>query len=220
MSLGWVFMTHPSYPQNLLFSMALALAIASGVVGCGPQDRTSGQTEAPSSSDLGDSEATTPGADEATDSNTSSETVEGAESSPNEESTAFAEEDVEQTVEITANDQMKFNINAFEVGAGEVVKITLKNIGSMPKLSMGHNVVILKQDADLDAFVQEAMVAPTNDYIPPERTDEIVARTKMTGGGETDSVIFKAPDESGEYVFLCSFPGHYQIGMKGIMTVN
>src|SRR5215207_7020480 len=50
--------------------------------------------------------------------------------------------------EITANDAMKFNLTRFEVAAGQEVKLTLTNMGTMPKVAMGHNLVILKKDAD------------------------------------------------------------------------
>lgn len=128
--------------------------------------------------------------------------------------------EVSQTVEITANDQMKFNIEEFTVEAGSTVKIHLSNVGSMPKMSMGHNVTVLKQGTDEKAFVGAAAQASTNDYIPPDRTDAVIAHTKMLGGGEEDSVIFKVPSKKGEYPFLCSFPGHFQSGMKGTMVVR
>jgi len=115
---------------------------------------------------------------------------------------------------------MKFNLERFAVKAGSTVKIHLKNVGSMPKMSMGHNVVVLKQGTDEKAFVEAAIQAPANDYIPPTQTDAVIAHTKMLGGGEEDSIVFKVPSKKGNYTFLCSFPGHFQVGMKGTMIVN
>jgi azurin len=127
---------------------------------------------------------------------------------------------VTQTIELTANDQMKFNLERFMVQAGSTVEIHLKNIGSMPKMSMGHNVVVLKQGTDEKAFAEAAIQAPANDYIPPTMEDQVVAHTKMLGGGEEDSIVFKVPSKKGNYTFICSFPGHYQVGMKGTMMVK
>jgi azurin len=127
---------------------------------------------------------------------------------------------VSQTIELTANDQMKFNLERFAVKVGSTVKIHLKNVGSMPKMSMGHNVVVLKQGTDEKAFVEAAIQAPANDYIPQAQEDAVIAHTKMLGGGEDDSVTFKVPSKKGNYTFLCSFPGHFQVGMKGTMIVN
>ncbi len=123
-------------------------------------------------------------------------------------------------VVIKANDQMKFDIENFDVKPGETIRLVLDNVGTMPKFSMGHNVVILKLDADPAAFVEAAMNAAGNDYIPQGSEDQIVAHTKMLGGGEKDTITFTAPEQTGAYPFICSFPGHFQIGMKGTMTVK
>lgn len=129
-------------------------------------------------------------------------------------------EDVEKEVLITANDQMQFNLSEFTVPAGAVIKLTLDNIGTMPEASMGHNVVILNGSIDPQTFVEAAATQAANDYIPPMYEYQLVAHTEMTGGGETDSVIFRAPRNAGDYPFLCSFPGHFAAGMKGTMHVE
>jgi azurin len=121
---------------------------------------------------------------------------------------------------IEANDKMKFNMESFTVGSGDTVQLTLKNVGTMPKFSMGHNVVILEKGASGKEFAEAAMNSAASDYVPAAKTDEIVAHTKLLGGGEEDTIIFVAPSSKGEYPFLCSFPGHFQVSMKGIMHVN
>lgn len=131
-----------------------------------------------------------------------------------------ADTPIDKEIEITANDQMKFSLEFFDVKAGEIVRLTLKNVGSMPKMSMGHNLVILKQGTDEKAFVEAAMGAPTTDYVPADMSGSIIANTKLLGPGESDSIVFKAPTKKGRYPFLCSFPGHFQVGMKGFMIVR
>ena len=123
-------------------------------------------------------------------------------------------------VELTANDQMKFNLEFFDVEAGQVVRLTLKNVGSMPKMSMGHNLVILVDNVDEQAFVEAAMNAPVTDYVPADMASSVIAHTKLLGPGESDSITFKAPTKKGRYTFICSFPGHFQVGMKGFMVVR
>lgn len=51
-------------------------------------------------------------------------------------------------------------------------------------------------------------------------SDQVLFHTEMVGGGETTEVTFTAPDEPGEYEYLCSFPGHYAAGMKGFLVVK
>jgi uncharacterized cupredoxin-like copper-binding protein len=33
-------------------------------------------------------------------------------------------------------------------------------------------------------------------------------------------VTFTAPTTPGRYEFVCSFPGHYQVGMRGVLIVG
>lgn len=124
------------------------------------------------------------------------------------------------TLEFTANDSMKFNANRVEARAGQEVKVILTNIGSMPKAAMGHNWVLLKKGADVDAFNKAAVGAAATDYIPAGMQDQVLAHTKLLGPKQTDEITFKAPIEPGEYVFLCSFPAHLQAGMKGVLVVK
>lgn len=124
------------------------------------------------------------------------------------------------TLEFTANDSMKFNLNRVEVKAGQDVKVIFTNIGSMPKAAMGHNWVLLKKSADIEAFDKAAIGAAATDYIPAALQDQIIAHTKLLGPKQTDEISFKAPTEPGEYPFLCSFPAHFQAGMKGVLVVK
>ncbi len=124
-----------------------------------------------------------------------------------------------RTIEITANDSMKYNLNNISLAVGEEVRLSLVNIGSMPKQAMAHNIVVLKPGTDTAAFATAAAAAAATDYIPAALAGEVIAHTKMLGPKQTDSIVvkFTAP---GEYPFLCSFPAHYQVGMKGTITVR
>jgi len=123
-------------------------------------------------------------------------------------------------IEITGNDQMQFNIKTFEVTEGQKVVLSFKHIGQLPAVAMGHNVVILKSGTAVPAFATKCAPAKDTGYIPQDEESkaEIVAHTKMLGGGESDEITFTAP-APGEYPFICSFPGHFAI-MQGVMTVK
>lgn len=122
--------------------------------------------------------------------------------------------------EITCNDTMKFNLTRLEVKAGQDVKVVLTNLGNMPKAAMGHNWVLLKKGVDGKAFADAAVASAATEYIPAAKADQVIAHTKLLGPKESDEVSFKAPSEPGEYVFVCSFPGHYLTGMKGVLVVQ
>lgn len=123
-------------------------------------------------------------------------------------------------LEFTGNDSMKFNQTRAEVRAGQEVKVIFTNIGSMPKAAMGHNWVLLKKGADVEAFDKAAIGAQATDYFPVALADQVIAHTKLLGPKQTDEITFQAPTEPGEYVFLCTFPAHYQAGMRGVLMVK
>ncbi len=122
------------------------------------------------------------------------------------------------TVTIEGNDQMKFNKNEIRVKAGQKVKLTLNHVGKMEKTVMGHNWVLLTQDADVATVGQASATASETDYIPASMKDKIIVHTKMLGGGETDTIEFDAP-APGTYTFMCTFPGHYAL-MQGKFIVE
>jgi len=128
------------------------------------------------------------------------------------------EEVTNNDVVIEASDNMRFNMKRIVVKGGEKVKITLKHVGTMSKDLMGHNLVILKKGVKMNDFAQKANAAKDTEYIPAGSEGDIVAHTKMIGGGEETVIEFDAP-EAGEYNFLCSFPAHYAI-MKGKFVVK
>lgn len=123
-------------------------------------------------------------------------------------------------VEIIANDAMKFSIVEIKAKAGERLSVTLVNKGTTPKFSMGHNWVLLTLAANFDAFVLAAAESPTTEYVPAAKRAEILAATKLLGPGEQDTVTFAAPGTPGRYPFLCTFPGHSQVGMRGVLIVE
>jgi len=124
------------------------------------------------------------------------------------------------TAELTAGDNMKYNLAMIEAKPGQDVKVILTNIGSMPKQAMAHNFILLAKGTDPKAFVDAAVTAAATDYIPAAMADKIIAHTKLLGPKQTDEINFKAPKEPGEYTFLCSFPAHYLSGMKGALVVK
>lgn len=127
-----------------------------------------------------------------------------------------------KAVEIQADDKMRFDVTAFEARPGQKIAVTLKNVGTTPKFSMGHNFVMLDRGVNtqnVQKFLDAASTEAAHDYVPPG-SKEVLAHTKLLGPGESDTVTFSAPFVPGEYLYICSFPGHYSQGTKGFMTVK
>src|SRR5690606_38506865 len=107
---------------------------------------------------------------------------------------------------VEGNDQMKFDTELIRVKAGEPVEITLKNVGELPKESMGHNFVILAPGVDLATFGGEAAGAADDEYIAISALSYIVAHTKHLGPGEEDKSTVSL--EAGVYDYHCSVQDH------------
>lgn len=123
-----------------------------------------------------------------------------------------------RTVEITANDAMKYSVAEIRVRPGEKFRVVLTNIGRMPKQAMAHNWVLLRPMDDAAAMAFAAAAAgKMPDYLPDDRA-AVLAHTKLLGGGESDTIEVTAPAAPGEYPFLCTFPGHAAL-MKGKLIV-
>jgi azurin len=123
-------------------------------------------------------------------------------------------------IDITAGDTMKYSITAIEAKPGEDIKVVLTNTGTQPKEVMGHNFVLLKAGSDVAAFDAAALNSKDTGYLPAALSDEVIAHIDLLGPRKSGEVEFKAPMTPGDYNFLCTFPAHYQAGMKGVLTVK
>lgn len=125
-----------------------------------------------------------------------------------------------KTVTIEGLDSLKFSKENITVAPGEKVTVKLVNKSDLPASAMSHNYVQMKADADLEAFDQAAVKAKDNEHIPKGKSDQVIAHTGLVAGGESESVTFTAPDKTGDYPYICTFPGHFAAGMKGTLTVS
>jgi len=122
------------------------------------------------------------------------------------------------SIVITGNDQMRYDKQELKVPAGATINLTMKNIGRLPKSAMGHNFVLLHRGTNIQAFSMAGITSPQTDYISEDKKELVLAKTKILGPREKETITFTAPEEPGEYPYLCTFPGHSAF-MKGVMTV-
>jgi azurin len=125
-----------------------------------------------------------------------------------------------RTITITGSETMKYDVTTITAKPGEKLHVVLKALGSMPKIAMAHNFVLLKAGVNPTDVSNAAFNARATDFIPADMKDKIIANTTLAGGGETVEVTFTAPAKAGNYDYLCTFPGHFSQGMKGVLTVK
>jgi azurin len=110
----------------------------------------------------------------------------------------------------------QFDTDALEVAAGKDIALTFHNSAK----TTAHNWVLVSGGDDAAAAVNKAgeLAGEAAAYIPDDA--RIIARTAgLVKGGQSETVTFTAP-AAGTYTYLCTFPGHLELGMKGVLTVR
>jgi azurin len=113
-------------------------------------------------------------------------------------------------------DLMQFDKNLFTVKAGQKLIFELENPDGMQ-----HNMLIIKPGTlqkvgkAADDMLRDPQAAQKN-YVPV--MPEVLHATKLLNTGDVVTFDFTVPDVTGDYPFLCTFPGHWR-GMNGIMRV-
>jgi azurin len=119
-------------------------------------------------------------------------------------------------LEIAGNDAMQYDKKELDVASDcTQVELTLTHTGKLPAAAMGHNWVLVKT-ADVTTVANAGMSAGlANNYLTPG-DPHVIASTKIVGGGQSTTITFPTSklSKSGDYTFMCTFPGHYVI-MKG-----
>lgn len=108
-------------------------------------------------------------------------------------------------VRIEVGDQMRFSPAQWEAKSGEQIRIILVNKGRVD-----HELVI-GLEKEILAHAKEMANPGTKGH---HHTNEISAKP----GQQAERIwTFKEP---GKYVMACFEPGHYEAGMKGVITVS
>ncbi|WP_375582127.1 PVC-type heme-binding CxxCH protein [Cyclobacterium xiamenense] len=113
--------------------------------------------------------------------------------------------------------EMKFDKPSFTVKAGQQVTIDFTNDDFMQ-----HNLLIGKAGSleTIGKAADELARDPngvTMNFVP--KIPEVLASTPLVNPETSESLVFTAPGEPGEYPYLCTVPGHWRI-MNGIMIVE
>ena len=128
--------------------------------------------------------------------------------------------DAPRTVDIAGSDEMKYSVTTITAKPGEQIRVRLTVKGVIPKVAMAHNFVLLKIGTNIDKLLADGAPHRATDFISPAMMSSVIAKTTMAGPGEMVQVTFTVPTKPGRYPYLCTFAGHYQAGMKGVLIVK
>ncbi len=110
------------------------------------------------------------------------------------------------TVDTATGAENTFIPATVEAAAGAVT-VTFNNKGAVP-----HNWTLVKPEEEQQAATEAQTAAPDYKYAGA------LAQSKTINGGTSDTVT--ATLAAGTYSYICTFPGHYALGMKGTLTVK
>ncbi len=118
-------------------------------------------------------------------------------------------------ISITTSNGMQYDPVRFSVRPREYVKLVFFNADEME-----HNLIIGRKNSR-ERIVDEALTlgqaGPVVGYIPP--ISEVLWAIPSLPAGAMDSIVFRAPSNTGVYPYVCTFPGHGSI-MYGAMHVT
>jgi len=122
-----------------------------------------------------------------------------------------------QVVQInTVPEQLTYDLKWFVVEAGKPVQIVLSNPDAM-----SHNLIVARPGTLQEVGTAGAAMPVSADpsvkpFVP--NLPAVLFSTRLLQGGETERLAFTAPTTPGEYVYVCTFPGHF-VRMYGVMLV-
>lgn len=122
----------------------------------------------------------------------------------------------QETAKITIKAALlKFAIEAFTVKPGQPVELTLDNGDLLP-----HNLIVVAPGTieDVSSKAMQMGVEGWGQHYNPGGKDVLHA-TKLVDASKQETLVFKAPDQPGDYPYVCTFPGHAYV-MRGVMKVE
>jgi putative heme-binding domain-containing protein len=113
-------------------------------------------------------------------------------------------------------EQLRYDKTLLVVEAGKPVAIILQNEDAMP-----HNLAVLVPGAleEIGLAAEKMPLEPDAEgrlYVPA--SPKVLRATKLVPPGQKTKLAFSAPEETGEYPYVCTFPGHWR-RMTGILAV-
>jgi uncharacterized cupredoxin-like copper-binding protein len=107
---------------------------------------------------------------------------------------------------VSIKDEFSFDPTSLTAQAGDEITLTFENTGTLE-----HSFVILKEGVDLEHALEED---------EEELHEELLLEIHEIPSGESATETFTAPSEPGDYIFLCTVPGHAEAGLVGTLTVS
>ena len=111
---------------------------------------------------------------------------------------------VTRTVQVDMTDNMRFDAAAVTAKQGETIRFVIKNSGKIK------HEMVLGTEKDLKDHYEQMKKNPEMEHAEPNMV--------TLAPGKTGEIIWQFT-KAGKVDFACLQPGHYDAGMKGMVTV-
>lgn len=99
--------------------------------------------------------------------------------------------------------ELSYSVSEIRAKAGDILLIRYFNDSDM-----NHNIVLVREEADIRPVGISSLQAISNDWIPESEMDRILAYSELAHSGETVEFSFKVPPP-GTYPYLCTYSAHW-----------
>ena len=120
----------------------------------------------------------------------------------------------DQVLKLGTKPGLKYDVAQFEVKAGSKIRLVFNNNDDMT-----HNVVVVVPGAGDEVgklALNLGLKGSEMNYVP--NSPKVLFHTSLLEPDSSESIYFIAPTKPGEYMFLCTYPGHASV-MRGILKV-
>jgi|GEM_PF-2346204 len=116
----------------------------------------------------------------------------------------LAEQADTTVVEIkTEGIELSYSVTELRAKAGDILQIRYIN-----ESDMNHNIVLVKEEADIRPVGIAALQAISSDWIPEKEMHRIIAYSELAYSGDTVELSFKVPPP-GTYPYICTYSAHW-----------
>ncbi|WP_434033982.1 cupredoxin domain-containing protein [Cupriavidus sp. a3] len=112
---------------------------------------------------------------------------------------------VSHTINVDMTDGMRFIPSTITVKRGETIRFHVRNTGKMK------HEMVLGTEGELEEHYQMMLKMPEMKYTKPNAI--------ALDAGETGEIVWRFT-KRGTVPFACLLPGHYDAGMRGVVTVK
>lgn len=110
---------------------------------------------------------------------------------------------------------MRFDLERVTVQAGERIRLQFDNPDDML-----HNLLVVtpgSADRVVEAAMRMGLSGQERHFVPD--SPDVLFHTALLQPEAEEAIYFQAPSTPGEYVYVCTFPGH-GFTMRGVLVVE